>query len=170
MQQTKTMTAANTTPAIAGGALDREAVQLRIPHRDPMLLVDALTDIVPNESCTGIKHVRPDDLYFQGHFPGKPIMPGVLIIEAMAQTAGALVVDAIYGGQPHNDLVYFMSIESARFRHPVVPGDTLHLKVKKERQRGNVWRFRGEAFVGTRLCAEATYTAMLVSPEQQQKS
>jgi 3-hydroxyacyl-[acyl-carrier-protein] dehydratase len=146
------------------GPLDVQAIMQRIPHRDPMLLIDQVIDIVPGESCTGIKNVTINEPYFAGHFPQRPIMPGVLIIEAMAQTAATLVVDDLHHGKPHNDLVYFMAIEQARFRRPVLPGDTLHLKVVKDRQRGNVWRFRGKAFVGEHLCAEALFTAML-SPQ-----
>lgn len=143
-------------------AMDINAIMARIPHRYPMLMIDRVIDIVPGESATGIKNVTANEPFFQGHFPTRPIMPGVLIVEAMAQTAGTVVVDYMLGTNGANDLVYFMTIENARFRHPVVPGDTLQLRVKKLRERGNVWRFSGEAYVGDQLCAEATYTAMLV--------
>ena len=134
----------------------------RIPHRYPMLMIDRIINVVKNESCTGIKNVTANEPCFQGHFPGHPIMPGVLIIEAMAQTAATLVVASLEDVNCRSHVVYFMSIDSAHFRKPVVPGDQLHIKVKKERQRGNVWKFRGEAYVGEALCAEAVYTAMLV--------
>lgn len=145
--------------------MDINAIMARIPHRYPMLMIDRVIDIVPGESATGIKNVTANEPFFQGHFPTRPIMPGVLIVEAMAQTAGTVVVDYMLGANGSNDLVYFMTIETARFRHPVVPGDTLQLRVKKLRERGNVWRFSGEAYVGEQLCAEAVYTAMLVRGE-----
>ena len=147
---------------IKNGTIDIAGIMERIPHRYPMLLIDRVIDVVPGESCTGIKNVSANEPCFQGHFPGHPIMPGVLIIEAMAQTSATMVVDSLKGVGCETHLVYFMTIESARFRKPVVPGDQLHIKVKKDRQRGNVWKFRGEAYVGEVLCAEAVYTAMLL--------
>ncbi len=142
--------------------IDINGIMRRIPHRYPFLLIDRVVDIVPEESCTGIKNVSVNEPFFQGHFPGHPIMPGVLIIEAMAQTAATLVVDSMKGVDSSSHVVYFMSVEEARFRKPVLPGDQLHIKVKKERRRGDVWKFRGEAFVNDTLVAEAIYTAMLV--------
>ncbi|MDE2029880.1 MAG: 3-hydroxyacyl-ACP dehydratase FabZ [Alphaproteobacteria bacterium] len=146
--------------------LDIMGIMARIPHRYPMLLIDRVVDIVPGESCTGIKNVSANEPAFQGHFPGHPIMPGVLIVEAMAQTSATLVVASLDGVSCDTHIVYFMTIESARFRHPVVPGDTLHIRVKKERSRGQVWKFSGEAYVGDKLCAEAVYTAMLVPRDE----
>ena len=143
-------------------SIDVNGIMQRIPHRYPMLLVDRIIDVVKGESCTGIKNVSINEPFFQGHFPNHPIMPGVLIIESMAQTAATLVVDALEGISAATHVVYFMTIEEARFRKPVVPGDQLHVKVKKDRQRGNVWKFRGEAYVEGVLCAEASFTAMLV--------
>jgi 3-hydroxyacyl-[acyl-carrier-protein] dehydratase len=143
-----------------GTTIDIKGIMKYIPHRYPMLLIDRIIDVVLGESCTGIKNVTANEPYFQGHFPDHPIMPGVLIVEAMAQTSATLVMAALPGDGPH--LVYFMTVENARFRKPVVPGDRLELKVKKDRQRGNVWKFHGEAFVDGVLCAEATYTAMLL--------
>lgn len=142
--------------------LDIMAVMEHIPHRYPFLLIDRLIDIVPNESATGVKNVTINEPFFQGHFPTRPIMPGVLIVEAMAQTAGCLVVHSM-GLKGKNRLVYFMSIENARFRKPVVPGDQLRIHVTRERNRANVWRFRGEAKVDGSLVAEATYTAMIAN-------
>ena len=142
--------------------IDIAGIMKKIPHRYPMLLIDRVIDVVRGESCTGIKNVTVNEPFFQGHFPGHPIMPGVLIIEAMAQTAATLVVDSLDGVDAESHIVYFMTIDDARFRKPVGPGDQLHIKVKKERQRGHVWKFHGEAFVGESLCAEATFTAMLV--------
>ena len=146
--------------------IDINGVMARIPHRYPMLMIDRVIDVVANESCTGIKNVSANEPFFQGHFPGHPIMPGVLIIEAMAQTSATLVVASLKGVSCDTHVVYFMTIDSARFRHPVVPGDTLSIKVQKERTRGSVWKFRGAAFVGDKLCAEAEYTAMLVPREE----
>ncbi|MBI1211515.1 MAG: 3-hydroxyacyl-ACP dehydratase FabZ [Alphaproteobacteria bacterium] len=137
-----------------------------LPHRAPMLMVDRLIDIVPQVSATGIKCVSINEPYFAGHFPGHPVMPGVLIVEAMAQAAGALVVHSL-GGANMEKIVYFMTIDKARFRHPVVPGDQLIIPVKVLRSRGPVWRFSGEAYVNGKLCAEAEYSAMIVQPNAQ---
>ena len=158
------------TPPIINGTIDIAGIMARIPHRYPMLLIDRVIDIEAGESCTGIKNVSANEPCFQGHFPGHPIMPGVLIIEAMAQTSATLVVASMEGVSCDTHIVYFMTIDSARFRHPVVPGDTLHIKVKKDRTRGHVWKFKGEAYVGDKLCAEAVYTAMLVPREEAKKS
>lgn len=134
-----------------------------LPHRYPFLLIDRLKDIIPFESATGVKMVSSGDWYFQGHFPGHPIMPGVLIIEAMAQTAGALIGQSMGKSSSEPNMVYFMSVEDAKFRKPVVPGDVLELRVQKERSRGNVWRFKGKAFVDGKVTDEATFTAMIVN-------
>jgi 3-hydroxyacyl-[acyl-carrier-protein] dehydratase len=141
--------------------LDIERIMKMIPHRYPFLLVDRVIDVVPNESAVGIKNVTIGDIWFQGHFPGKPVMPGVMIIESMAQTAAVLVVHTL-GPDAEGKLVYFMSIEGARFRKPVFPGDTLHVHVRKQRTRGNVWKFSGEAKVKSQTVAEATFTAMIL--------
>ena len=132
-----------------------------IPHRYPILMIDRLEEIVIDRSAVGIKNVSANEPFFQGHFPGKPIMPGVLIIEAMAQTAATLVVYTI-GDNVEGRLVYFMSVEDARFRKMVVPGDQLRVHVERIHKRGNVWKFKGEAKVNGVVCAEATYTAMIV--------
>jgi len=132
-----------------------------IPHRPPFLMVDKLVDVVLGESAVGIKNVSIDEWFFQGHFPRRPVMPGVLIVEAMAQTAAALVVETI-GPTAFGKLVYFMSVNQARFRRPVVPGDTLKVHVTALRHRGSVWKFEGLAKVDGRLCAEATYAAMIM--------
>ena len=139
--------------------LDVEQIKQLLPHRPPMLLVERLADIVLRESATGYKAVSINDPFFMGHFPDRAVMPGVLIVEAMAQTAGALVVHSVSGKT--GPAVYFLTIEKARFRKPVVPGDLLRMPVKKLAQRGPVWKFEGHAFVGDTLCAEAQFSAMI---------
>jgi 3-hydroxyacyl-[acyl-carrier-protein] dehydratase len=141
--------------------IDRQRVMEMIPHRDPFLMIDKVVDVVKNERAVGIKNVSPDEYYFRGHFPTRPVMPGVLIIEAMAQTAAVLVVHTL-GPQAEGKLVYFMTVDNARFRKPVVPGDCLHVHVTKQRHRGNVWRFEGEAKVNGQLAAEAVFAAMIL--------
>ncbi len=137
-----------------------DGVMRVIPHRYPMLLLDRLEDIVKGSSAIGIKNVTINEPFFAGHFPGRPVMPGVLIVEAMAQTAAALVMHSL--GITHQETyVYFMSISDARFRSPVMPGDTLRLQVEKRHQRGMVWRFYGRAIVSGKVMAEATYTAQI---------
>jgi 3-hydroxyacyl-[acyl-carrier-protein] dehydratase len=144
------------------GILDVEQIKKLLPHRAPMLFVEKLADIVPNESATGYKAVSINEPYFQGHFPERAVMPGVLIVEALAQTAGALVVHSL--NETAAPAVYFMTIEDARFRKPVVPGDMLRMTVKAIRRRGPVWKFEGQAFVGDDLCAEAKFSAMIADP------
>ena len=144
--------------------IDIEGIMALIPHRYPFLLIDRLADITPGESATGIKNVTINEPFFQGHFPGKPVMPGVLIVEAMAQTAGALVMHSM-GKESEGRLVYFMSIDDARFRRPVFPGDVLKIHVTKKHGRGNVWKFSGEAKVNNVLMAQATYSAMIMEQE-----
>jgi 3-hydroxyacyl-[acyl-carrier-protein] dehydratase len=141
--------------------IDINRIKELIPHRYPFLLIDGIQTLTPDESATGIKNVSVNEPFFEGHFPDRPVMPGVLIIESMAQTAGCLVV-AILGKESEGKLVYFMTIENARFRKPVVPGDRLVINVQKLRSRGSVFKFSGKAFVGEVLAAEATFSAMIV--------
>lgn len=144
--------------------LDINAVSRMIPHRYPFLMIDKVIDLVAGESAVGVKSVSAAEPHFQGHFPGKPIMPGVLIVEAMAQTAGVLVAYTM-GEAAENKLIYFMAIDSARFRRPVVPGDTLLIHVTKQQNRGAVWKFAGRAMVDGKLVAESNFTAMIMDPE-----
>lgn len=148
-------------------SIDIQGIMDRIPHRYPMLMIDRVIDVVEGESATDVKNVTVNEPFFQGHFPGHPIMPGVLIVEAMAQTSAVLVVDMLDEIEPGRHMVYFMTIDEARFRRPVFPGDTLHIKVKKDRQRGNVWKFKGEAYVGADKVAEASYSAMLIDTKRE---
>jgi 3-hydroxyacyl-[acyl-carrier-protein] dehydratase len=151
-------------PAFAETAaiqLDIQRIMEMIPHRHPFLMIDRVVDVVANERATGIKNVSINEQYFQGHFPARPVMPGVLIIEAMAQTAAVLVVHTL-GAASEGKLVYFMSVDNARFRRPVMPGDCLHVHVSKQRNRGNVWKFEGRAEVEGRVAAEAVFAAMIL--------
>ena len=135
-----------------------------LPHRYPMLLVDFMEKVVVNKSAIGVKNVSIGEPFFGGHFPGNPIMPGVLIVEAMAQTAGALVVESLnlHGS---GSLVYFMSIEKAKFRKLVLPGDILKLHVEVVKARTKVWKFKGQARVKEELVAESEFTAMMAKPD-----
>ncbi|WP_310496328.1 3-hydroxyacyl-ACP dehydratase FabZ [Sandarakinorhabdus sp.] len=139
------------------------AVIALLPHRFPMLLVDRVIDIVPGKSATGIKAVTINEPFFAGHFPGRPIMPGVLIVEALAQTAGVLAIHSA-GGAGSGKLVYFMAIENARFRVPVEPGCLMELKVEVVQDRGRIAKFAGRAEVNGKLVAEANFTAMIADP------
>ena len=141
--------------------IDATRIMEMIPHRPPFLMIDKVVDAVADKHATGIKDVSPDEYYFKGHFPARPVMPGVLIIEAMAQTAAVLVVHTL-GPESEGKLVYFMSIDEARFRRPVVPGDRLLVHVTKQRNRRNVWKFAGKAEVAGHLAAEAVFAAMIL--------
>jgi 3-hydroxyacyl-[acyl-carrier-protein] dehydratase len=141
--------------------IDIQRIMQMIPHRYPFLLIDRVVDVVSGESAVGIKNVSINEAYFQGHFPQRPVMPGVLIVEAMAQTAAVLVVQTLGPGS-QGKLVYFISVDNARFRRPVLPGDRLHIHVTCTRNRGNVWKFDGKAMSGDKLMAEASFAAMIV--------
>jgi 3-hydroxyacyl-[acyl-carrier-protein] dehydratase len=142
--------------------IDVQRIMEMIPHRHPFLMIDKVVDVVADVQATGIKNVSINEPYFQGHFPSRPVMPGVLIIEAMAQTAAVLVVHTL-GREAEGKLVYFMSVDNARFRRPVVPGDRLEVRVLKQRRRGSVWKFEGRAEVGGQLRAEAVFAAMILN-------
>ena len=149
--------------ANARSEVDILEVMEMIPHRQPFLMIDRVEDIVVRERATGIKNVTINEPFFLGHFPVRPVMPGVLIIEAMAQTAAVLVVETL-GEDALGKLVYFMTIDNVRFRNPVVPGDQLKLHVSIQRNRGNVWKFSGEAKVGDTVVAEGAFSAMIMDP------
>lgn len=141
--------------------LDIKEIQALLPHRYPFLMVDRIIDVEPGVKITGLKNVSINEPFFEGHFPGHPIMPGVLIVEALAQIAGILA----FRSGAKGDTVYFMSIERAKFRKPVVPGDQLRLVVNKTQERGNVWKFSGSALVEEKTVAEAEFTAMVLTSE-----
>ena len=143
------------------GAKDVMEIMQMIPHRYPFLMIDRVIEIVPDVSAIGIKNVSINEPFFQGHFPRQPVLPGVLIIEAMAQTAAVFVVETLEGAAA-GKLVYFMTVDEGRFHKPVFPGDVLKIHVSKVRNRKNVWKFRGEARVEGTLMAEATYSAMIM--------
>ena len=154
------MAAGKATSAL--GTADIARVMKLLPHRYPFLMLDRIYDMDGDKSCVGVKNVTINEPFFQGHFPQYPVMPGVLIIEGLAQTAGALCVSSL-GEDYQADLVYFMSIDKAKFRKPVLPGDTIHYHVKKIRNRGRVWRFYGDAKVEGKTVAEAEVSAMLAN-------
>ncbi|MDA8326072.1 MAG: 3-hydroxyacyl-ACP dehydratase FabZ [Nitrospiraceae bacterium] len=132
-----------------------------LPHRFPFLLVDRIIEMVPGEKAVGVKNATINEHFFCGHFPGNPIMPGVLIVEALAQTAGVLAFKSGMQGKA----VYFMSIEKVKFRKPVIPGDQVRLEVKVLQQRGKVWKFAGQAVVDGKVASEAEFTAMVSDGE-----
>ena len=133
-----------------------------IPHRYPMLLIDKVEDIILGESAVGIKNVTANENFFTGHFPSKMVMPGVLMIESMAQTCAVLVIETI-GKSAEGSLVYFMSVDGAKFRKPVIPGDQLNLSVKKIKNRGKVWKFQCKVYVENELVSEAVISAMIMA-------
>jgi 3-hydroxyacyl-[acyl-carrier-protein] dehydratase len=144
-----------------GTEIGIQRIMEMIPHRHPFLMIDRVIDVVADRRATGIKNLSNDEYYFQGHFPARPVMPGVLIIEAMAQTAAVLVVHTL-GPESEGKLVYFMSVDNARFRRPVFPPTQLEIHVTKQRNRSNVWKFEGQAKVGEDVMAEATFAAMIL--------
>lgn len=144
---------------------DVNGIKELIPHRYPFLMIDRVVNIVDGQSIVGIKNVTSNEPYFPGHFPNHPVMPGVLIVEAMAQSAAALVVHTM-GTEARGKVVYFMSVEGSKFRKPVVPGDVLYLQCDAQRSRGNVWKFKGVGTVNGQKVAEATYSAMIMEDKK----
>lgn len=142
-------------------SIDIMRIMEMIPHRYPILLVDRIVEFVHGEKAVGLKNVTINEPHFQGHFPSFPVMPGVLIVEAMAQTSATLVVQTL-GKDAEGKLVYFMTIEEARFRKPVTPGDSMYIEVVKIHDRRNVWKFKGIARVEGKVCAEAIFSAMIM--------
>ena len=142
--------------------LSKDEIANLLPHREPMLLIDELKDIVDLHSATAIMNVKKDAFYVNGHFPGNPVMPGVLIVEAFGQAAAALTACGIDKKEYENKLVFLMSVEKARFRNPVIPNCTLELKIEAIRSHGRVWKYKGEAFVDNKRMADAQWSATIV--------
>ena len=142
--------------------LNKDQIKNLLPHREPMLLIDELTGIKKLSSATGILYLKKDSPFVQGHFPGQPVMPGVLIVEAFGQTAAALTAHGIDKETYDNKLVFLMSVEKARFRSPVIPDCKLELKIESIRSHGRVWKYKGEAFVGEKKMADAQWSATIV--------
>ena len=142
--------------------IDKETIKKLLPHREPMLLVDKLINIVPLKSATAIVNVKKGNFYFDGHFPGQPVMPGVLIVEAFGQAAAALTAHGLDKSTYENKLVFLMTIEKARFRNPVVPDCKLELNIEAIRSHGRVWKYKGEAFVSGKKMADAQWAATIV--------
>jgi len=142
-----------------------QEIMKMLPHRAPFLLIDKMKDVVPGISGVGIKNVTADEPFFQGHFPDNPIMPGVLQVEAMAQTAGIVVMTSFSPAERLGCSVYFMTVDDVKFRKPVVPGDVLELHVCKAQNVRNVFKFKGEAFVNGKLVAQASFSAMILKKE-----
>ena len=142
--------------------LNKKEITELLPHREPMLLIDELKDIVKLKSATALMHVKKDSFYVNGHVPGNPVMPGVLIVEAFGQAAAALTAHGIDKKEYENKLVFLMSVEKARFRNPVIPDCSLELKIEAVRSHGRVWKYKGEAFVGDKRMADAQWSATIV--------
>ena len=142
--------------------LNKKDIINLLPHREPMLLIDELRDIKTLHSATAIVNVKKDSFYVQGHFPGNPVMPGVLIVEAFGQAAAALTAQGIDKKEYENKLVFLMSVEKARFRNPVIPNCKLELKIEAIRSHGRVWKYKGEAFVEGKKMADAQWSATIV--------
>tara|TARA_Y100000590_G_scaffold60064_1_gene63880 strand:- start:194 stop:643 length:450 start_codon:yes stop_codon:yes gene_type:complete len=143
-------------------SLNKEQILKLLPHREPMLLIDELKNIKKLSSAIAVVNVKKDSFYVQGHFPGQPVMPGVLIVEAFGQAAAALTAAGIDKSVYENKLVFLMSIEKARFRNPVVPDCKLELKIEAIRSHGKVWKYKGEAYVGEKKMADAQWSATIV--------
>ena len=147
---------------LENNSINKKQIENLLPHREPMLLVDKLINIVPLKSATAIVYVKKTSFFVQGHFPGQPVMPGVLIVEAFGQAAAALTAYGIDPKEYENKLVYLMSVEKARFRNPVLPNCELHLEIEAVRSHGRVWKYKGEAFVEEKKMADAIWSATIV--------
>ena len=147
---------------MVNSALNKDQIIKLLPHREPMLLIDELTNIVPHKSAVGIVNVKKNSFFVQGHFPGQPIMPGVLIVEAFGQAAAALTAYSLTPEEIKNKLVYLMSVDKARFRNPVVPDSKLLLEIEAIRSRGRVWRYKGIAKVNGKKMADAEWAATII--------
>lgn len=161
MEAATKSTPSPTNQSIVPPVIPIERIMEMIPHRYPFLMIDRIIEMELGQHAVGVKNVSINEQHFMGHFPGKPVMPGVLIIEAMAQTCAVLVVQTL-GKESEGKLVYFMSIDEARFRKPVVPGDCLHIRVEKQQSRRNVWKFSCTATVDGNRVADAIVCAMIV--------
>ena len=142
--------------------IDKKQIENLLPHREPMLLIDKLINIVPLKSATAVMYVKKNGFYVQGHFPNQPVMPGVLIVEAFGQAAAALTAHGIDKKEYDNKLVFLMSVEKARFRNPVIPDCILELKIEAIRSHGRVWKYKGEAFVDGKKMSDAQWSATIV--------
>ena len=143
-------------------SIDKKKIESLLPHREPMLLIDKLINIVHLKSATAIVNVRKNSFFVQGHFPGQPVMPGVFIVEAFGQAAAALTAYGVDPKEYENKLVYLMSVEKARFRNPVLPDCELHLHIEAVRSHGRVWKYKGVAKVHEKIMAEAQWSATIV--------
>lgn len=153
------------TRAAKGYAIGIERIQRMLPHRYPMLMIDRIAELVRDHSAVGIKNFTINESFFQGHFPNHPIVPGVMIVESMAQTAAVLVLETL-GETSNGKVVYLMCIDKAKFRRPVTPGDQMRIHVVKQHQHGNVWKFSAVASVDGMVTAEATCAAMVTNPKE----
>ena len=142
--------------------IDKKEIELLLPHREPMLLIDKLINIVPSKSATAIVNVKKTSFFVQGHFPGQPVMPGVVIVEAFGQAAAALTAHSIDSKEYENKLVYLMSVDKARFRNPVIPNCELNLEIEAIRSHGRVWKYKGIAKVDGKKMADAEWAATIV--------
>ena len=147
---------------LKNNSIDKKEIERLLPHREPMLLVDKLINIVPSKSATAIVNVKKTSFFVQGHFPGQPVMPGVLIVEAFGQAAAALTAHSVDPKEVENKLVYLMSVEKARFRNPVFPDCELHLDIEAVRSHGRVWKYKGIAKVNGKKMADAEWAATIV--------
>ena len=143
-------------------SIDKKDIESLLPHRDPMLLIEKLTNIIPLKSATAVVNVKKSSFFFQGHYPGQPIMPGVMIVEAFGQAAAALTAHSLDSEITKNKLVYLMSVDKARFRNPVIPDCQLFLEIEAIRTHGRVWKYKGVAKSGDKKMADAEWSATIV--------